>query len=180
MAAARAIFFKIFISGAFFVILVIFCVLSIYWGALWKAPAHDLPGWIVVRVLASFYAFTRPFAITQDFDNSLIGQTVTNSFAGSLLTEGRISWTVVPASNFPNGIGDLANAVVEEECWVAIASALKSSLGRNLFLTFECVVCAVNEGATARLNTAVTTANASYDGTTAVTVFAVEARNENA
>ena len=35
---------NIFISGTFFVILVIFCVLSISWGALWKAPARNLPG----------------------------------------------------------------------------------------------------------------------------------------
>jgi hypothetical protein len=49
--AASTIFFRTFISGAFFVVLVIFCVLSISLGALWKAPARNLPGWIVVHVL---------------------------------------------------------------------------------------------------------------------------------
>ena len=77
MAAASTIFFKTFISGAFFVVLVIFCVLSMSWGALCKAPARNLPGWIVVRVLTSFSAFFHSFTIIQDFDNSLIGQTVT-------------------------------------------------------------------------------------------------------
>ena len=60
----------------------------------------------------------------QDFDNALVGQAVTHAMAGA---QGRISWTVVPATNFPNGVSDLANAVLEEECWVAIASAFNSS-----------------------------------------------------
>jgi len=61
--AASTIFFRTFISGAFFVVLVIFCVLSISLGALWKAPARNLPGWIVVHVLTSFSAFFH-FTIT--------------------------------------------------------------------------------------------------------------------
>lgn len=30
------------------VIIMIFTILPIYWGALWKIPAHNLDGWLVV------------------------------------------------------------------------------------------------------------------------------------
>jgi hypothetical protein len=61
---------------------------------------------------------------TQDFDNSFIGQSV---IQGLVPAGGTITWTVVPAANFPNGVAGLANAVVEERCWVAVASAFTSS-----------------------------------------------------
>ncbi len=37
-------------------VLVMFCIFSIYWGALWKIPAHNLSGWVV------------------DFDGSTVGE----------------------------------------------------------------------------------------------------------
>lgn len=35
------------------VVLLIFSVLSIFWGSLWKIPAHQLNGWIVVSLIIS-------------------------------------------------------------------------------------------------------------------------------
>ena len=32
------------------VILMIFTILPIYWGALWKIPTRNLHGWVVVRL----------------------------------------------------------------------------------------------------------------------------------
>lgn len=45
---ARATYLKIFIGGAFMTVVLIFAVFSIFWGALWKIPAHNLPGWVIV------------------------------------------------------------------------------------------------------------------------------------
>lgn len=46
--AARAMYLKIFVGGCFMLVLLIFGILSIFWGSLWKIPAHHLHGWIVV------------------------------------------------------------------------------------------------------------------------------------
>lgn len=53
MAEARKTYFKSFIGGAFLVMVTIFAVFPIYWGSLWKIPAHPLNGWFVVRFLSS-------------------------------------------------------------------------------------------------------------------------------
>ncbi|KAK0185224.1 hypothetical protein F5146DRAFT_1005834 [Armillaria mellea] len=89
-----------------------FCVFSIYWGALWKIPAHNLQGWVVNG----------------------------------------------PSSEF-SGPEDVANFIVDEKVWVAIV---------------------VNSNATTALQYALSSVNSSYDGSEAVTVYVVEARNENA
>ena len=54
-AAARAAYFKIFIGGAFMTIVLIFAIFSIFWGALWKIPAHNLPGWVVVSAFGLYF-----------------------------------------------------------------------------------------------------------------------------
>lgn len=50
VSRARMIYLKTYISGLSLVIVTIFAVFSIYWGALWKVPTHPLQGWIVVRI----------------------------------------------------------------------------------------------------------------------------------
>lgn len=57
--AARATYLKIFIGGSFMTILLIFSIFSIFWGALWKIPAHNLPGWVVVSVFGLSFARLR-------------------------------------------------------------------------------------------------------------------------
>jgi len=54
LAVARKIYLKVFVAGSLGIIIAIFAVFSIYWGALWKIPAHNLQGWIVVRASLSF------------------------------------------------------------------------------------------------------------------------------
>lgn len=48
-AVARTAYLKVFIGGCFFVVIAIFAVFPIYWGALWKTPVKNLNGWVVVR-----------------------------------------------------------------------------------------------------------------------------------
>ena len=56
----------------------------------------------------------------QDFDGDRIGQAVTQSVV-AVSSRKLVTWEVLPASKFPNGPTDLANAVVDEQCWAAIA-----------------------------------------------------------
>ncbi|KAF8884553.1 hypothetical protein CPB84DRAFT_1789019 [Gymnopilus junonius] len=139
-SVARKTYLKIYVAGTFSIIVVIFAVFSIFWGALWKIPSRNLPGWVV------------------DFDGGLIGRNV----AQALTTPSSlpaITWTVVSPSQFPGGPSDVGAAVLDEQTWVAIT---------------------INEGSTARLMDSLASPNATYDGSEAMTVFGVEARNENA
>ena len=49
---ARSIYLKTYIGGTVMMVITIFAVLSIYWGALFRTPSHNLKGWVVVRSLA--------------------------------------------------------------------------------------------------------------------------------
>ncbi|KAF8624681.1 hypothetical protein AX17_007012 [Amanita inopinata Kibby_2008] len=140
LATARKVFLKVVVGGMVGVIITMFALFSIFWGALWKIPDHTLPGWFI------------------NFDKDFVGQNVSKA----LLTpspSSRVTWTEVASSQFPGGLSQLASAVQEEQTWVAIS---------------------INEGASARLMSALSTPNASYDGSEAITVFGAEARNENA
>ena len=48
MAVQRKVYLKIVIGGCVGVVIAIFAILSIYWGALWKSPVRPLQGWVVV------------------------------------------------------------------------------------------------------------------------------------
>jgi len=111
-------------------------------GALWNIEdyVHNLNGWVV------------------DFDGSTMGQVVQAAAMNATGPKHTISWTVIPAARFQAGPSDVARAVVDEECWVAIV---------------------INPGATATLNSSVSRVDPTYDSTSAVTIYAVEARNEN-
>ncbi|KJA21331.1 hypothetical protein HYPSUDRAFT_42197 [Hypholoma sublateritium FD-334 SS-4] len=138
--AARAIYLKIFFGGCVMILVLIFGIMSIFWGSLWKIPAHNLPGWIV------------------DFDGEIIGKGVSQALSiPSALS--KVTWMVMPASNFPGGPVEVGAAVLEERTWMAII---------------------INEGSTSRLNQSLNSPNPTYNGSQAITVFGVEARNENA
>lgn len=47
-AIARKIYFKVFLTGTFLTIFLVFAIFSLFWGALWKIPDHTLSGIIVV------------------------------------------------------------------------------------------------------------------------------------
>ncbi|PBK61691.1 hypothetical protein ARMSODRAFT_623483 [Armillaria solidipes] len=138
--ASRSAYLKILFGGCFAMVIVMFCIFSIYWGALWKIPAHNLRGWVV------------------DFDGSTVGNAVVQGLtAGSLSS--KVTFTQVSASEFPGGWQEVANRVVEQKTWVAVV---------------------VHSNATSALNAAVSSVNASYDGSEAITFYGAEARNENA
>ncbi|KAK0184308.1 hypothetical protein F5146DRAFT_245768 [Armillaria mellea] len=137
---SRSIYIKVLFGGCFAMVIVMFCIFSIYWGALWKIPAHNLPGWVV------------------DFDGSTVGSTVVQGLtAGS--SSSKVTFTQVPANEFPGGWQEVANRVVEQKTWVAVV---------------------VHSNATSALNAAVSSVNSSYDGSEAITFYGAEARNENA
>ncbi|KAG5641496.1 hypothetical protein DXG03_005093, partial [Asterophora parasitica] len=107
IAVERATYLKILFGGTFSIIIVIFAVFPIFWGALWKTPIRNLDGWVV------------------DFDGGLIGQTVTQALTSAQASHlGKVTWTAVSATQFAGGLIDLAGDVKEQRTWVAIASIL--------------------------------------------------------
>ena len=62
----------------------------------------------------------------QDFDGGVVGETVQQviltNFTG-LPTQ--MTWTVVPASQFPGGVDDVANAVAQNQVWAALTGMFK-------------------------------------------------------
>ncbi|KAJ7804958.1 hypothetical protein B0H14DRAFT_3773198 [Mycena olivaceomarginata] len=140
-AAARAIYLKTVFGGVGALVVVIFAVFSIYWGSVWSTPHHSLPGWIVVRL-----------------DGGAVGQSVSNALISINAGTSGIAWQVVPASQFPGGISQLQNAIVQEKTWYAVT---------------------INSGVTTSLSAAVSAIDASYNSSLAITFMGSEARNEN-
>ncbi|KAG6859473.1 hypothetical protein C0995_008139 [Termitomyces sp. Mi166 len=152
-AVQRGIYFKVLFGGVFSVILVIFTIFPIFWGALWKIPVRNLDGWVVCFPFADEH-------FLEDFDGGFIGQTVVEALTAEQMGSlDKITWTAIPPDQFPDGLDQLANAVREEKTWAAIA---------------------IHAGSTARLQASYMTPNASYDGSEAITIYGDEARNENA
>ncbi|KIK68776.1 hypothetical protein GYMLUDRAFT_154334 [Collybiopsis luxurians FD-317 M1] len=139
LKTARSIYLKTLIGGCFALVIAMFAIFSIFWGALWRTPAHKLHGWVV------------------DFDQSNAGNAVVQALIESSVSS-RVEWASVPSSNFPGGPIEVANGVVEQKTWIAVV---------------------VNANASSNLQAAVASANASYDGTSAVTVYGNQARSEN-
>jgi hypothetical protein len=94
---------------------------------------------------------------SQDFDGSTVGNAVVQALQQPSASE-FIEWNQVSASNFPGGPSEVANEIVEQKAWVAIV---------------------INANATSNLLSAAQSIDASYDGSSAVTFFGNEARDEN-
>jgi len=58
---ARKIYITILLQRTLIIVLAIFGIFSIYWGALWQLPARSLEGWIVVS-RTMFTKTERPLA----------------------------------------------------------------------------------------------------------------------
>ncbi|KAJ3753495.1 hypothetical protein EV361DRAFT_794479 [Lentinula raphanica] len=101
LKVARGIYFKTLIGGSVGLIVAMFAIFSIYWGALWKTPDHPLDGWIV------------------DFDQSTVGNVVVQALEASSAS-GKVTWSQVPSSNFPGGPSEVGNDVVEQKTWIAV------------------------------------------------------------
>lgn len=94
-----------------------------------------------------------------DFDGSDVGQFVSRTVLASSGSPTTITWSAISANSFPNGAQDLEDAVVQNRAWAIIA---------------------INSNATETLNAAVVAADGTYTSNRAVTVYVIEARNENA
>lgn len=172
---ARAMYLKALIGGTVLISLTVFGIFSIYWGASWKSPVRNLDGWVVVRFLIFCLFWTRYWILdSQDFDGGSIGTAITEAITK---TSGTVTWKVIPASEFPNGVSGMADRVVEEHSWSAIAS---ENVLHSYLVLFIDDWSQVNAGATDRLNAALEATDSSYNGSLAITAYGVEARNENA
>ncbi|KAJ3777776.1 hypothetical protein FB446DRAFT_633441 [Lentinula raphanica] len=108
LKVARGIYFKTLIGGSVGLIVAMFAIFSIYWGALWKTPDHPLDGWIV------------------DFDQSTVGNVVVQALEASSAS-GKVTWSQVPSSNFPGGPSEVGNDVVEQKTWIAVVVNAKAT-----------------------------------------------------
>lgn len=59
----------------------------------------------------------------QDFDGGFVGQQVSQALSSMDPGGNGIYWEVVPASQFPNGIAELEDAIVDEKTWYGFTSA---------------------------------------------------------
>lgn len=109
----------------------------------------------------------------QDFDESTVGAFVTQRLLAAPISF--IHWNVVPAANFPGGIPQVKNAVVEQEAWLAVTSPYCVLPVYNIINDKMTVA----PGITAQLNASLDSPDASYNASQAVMVLGDEARNEN-
>ncbi|KAJ7758967.1 hypothetical protein DFH07DRAFT_867947 [Mycena maculata] len=93
-----------------------------------------------------------------DFDGGLVGQAVAQALSAIDPGVNGISWQVVSASKFTGGVVQLEDAIVQEETWYGLA---------------------INAGSSANLTAAISSANATYNSSTALTFIGSQARNEN-
>jgi hypothetical protein len=113
-----------------------------------------------------------------DFDGGAMGATVREALMNATRDGGKMSmtWYEVPASMFPNGEADLPGRIVGEDAWVAVASGCPSHMFDEGSANGG---FAVSAGATSRLNAAIAARDSTYNGSSAVTAYAAESRNEN-
>ncbi|KAF9030543.1 hypothetical protein BDZ89DRAFT_1091563 [Hymenopellis radicata] len=88
---------KILFGGCFAMVLVMFSIFSIYWGALWKVPDHQLDGWIV------------------NFDDGQVGSVFTQGLLASAASS-TIRWQLRTDLQ-PSEVGHL---VLEQHTWCAV------------------------------------------------------------
>lgn len=118
----------------------IFTIIPIYWGSLYKVPARNLDGWLV------------------DFDGGLVGQAVSQAVLANS-GNSKVTWHVRAPEDFVGESEEVARRVREQETWAAIT---------------------ITSGTTARLQAALASPDASYDGSRMIMAYGVEARSENA
>ena len=92
-----------------FITAIIWTVLAIYWGALWKTPEliHHLNGWVVVRALP-FLSASIADSCVKDFDGGELGSSV-SQYLAAIHDKEAVTWHVKSAALFPNGPIDLAH-----------------------------------------------------------------------
>ncbi|KAJ7737933.1 hypothetical protein B0H16DRAFT_1730100 [Mycena metata] len=133
----RAAYLKTMFGGTLALSIVIFAIFSIYWGSLWKTPLYFRGG------------------SSCDFDGGMVGQGVVQALSAIDPMPGGISWSVVPASQFPGGVAQLEDAILREDTWYGLA---------------------INAGASANLTAAIPAADETYNSSAAATFIGSEAR----
>ncbi|KAF9052135.1 hypothetical protein BJ165DRAFT_1340997 [Panaeolus papilionaceus] len=98
---ARATYLKMVAGVSMATIFVIFTIFPLFWGSIWKTPAHNLTGYLV------------------DFDGGLIGQGVLAAMTAHPEAQ-KITWLTYPASDFPGGPNEVASLVFDEKAWIAV------------------------------------------------------------
>ncbi|KAF7362508.1 DUF3533 domain-containing protein [Mycena venus] len=139
LSPARVMYLKIVVAGVTVLGLVVFGVCAIYWGSIWRTPHHTVAGWIV------------------DFDGGFVGENVVASLLGTNQGLTGIAWEVVSETQFPQGLSQVRNAIIEERAWIVVA---------------------ISAGASSNLTVALSEIDKSYNPSLAITFLASEARSE--
>ncbi|KXN86481.1 Nitrosoguanidine resistance protein SNG1 [Leucoagaricus sp. SymC.cos] len=88
VTTARKLYFKFMLGGLLAISFIVFGIFPILYGAFYKTPERNLPGWIV------------------DFDGGVIGQSVIAGLTAPNPVS-KVTWNVVTASQFPGGVADI-------------------------------------------------------------------------
>ncbi|KAG0147130.1 hypothetical protein CROQUDRAFT_43281 [Cronartium quercuum f. sp. fusiforme G11] len=97
--------------------------------------------------------------IVVDFDQGVIGQAVMSAFMAKTSGGRQLNWVSVDPSRYAAGPQAVAQTIIAQDYWVAVV---------------------INPGASIKLQNAVIQGDSTYLGAGAVTVYGVQARNDNA
>ncbi|TFL04210.1 hypothetical protein BDV98DRAFT_563751 [Pterulicium gracile] len=139
---AKKLYMKMVVGGTVMLIVIIFAIFPIFWGASWRTDryVHNLNAFVV------------------DFDGGPIGNATVTALTGPQFRGDRmIDWQIQDSSLWPGGPEQLREAILDQRAWLGVA---------------------ILPGASDKLQAAVAAADPEYDGSTAIQVFAVEARSE--
>jgi len=133
--------------------------LSRYWGSLWKAPvlAHQLRAWVIDR------------------EGGPLGQAVSQAIMATTAagSNAALGWQQIDATQF-TADEDIVNAVVDERTWIAVVGEFSQPINYwNLMCSSQVEPNASNNLAVARQ-----TGDASYNASTAISVYYAQGRNE--
>ncbi len=103
-APGRILYIRTLCAGCFAIALIIFGVFSLYWGALWRVPAHSLGGLVI------------------DADGGPIGSTVSSALLNFTAKGGKIRWALWDSDG-----SDASELVRQEHTWVVVRGELFAS-----------------------------------------------------
>jgi hypothetical protein len=140
--AARGVYLKMVFGGTLMIVMIIFGVFPIFWGASWKTDQH-------VHNLNAFVV---------DFDGKDVGNATLTALQNPQFKANHfITWQIQDPIHFPGGPQDLQRAVADNKAWLGVAVMPQS---------------------TEKLQAALASADVSYNGSSAIVIYASEARSE--
>jgi hypothetical protein len=133
--------------------------LARYWGSLWKAPVltHQLRAWVIDR------------------EGGPLGQAVSQAIIATTTSGSKavLGWEQIDATQFTTD-QDIVNAVVDEQTWIAVVGTFSQPI---IFLEPN-MLPSVEPNASNNLAVARKTGDASYNASTAISVYYAQGRNE--